>query len=149
MLKFIVPYGLPSFDLENVLVRDGFIVGYDRRTRNPSWVAEHFSNHGSPSSASSIATNEDGVNDTDKKKVPADRANVPFKPDPVIPRIFQGRLEDYAGSGFDRGHMCPASDLKHSQEAMNSSFLLSNISPQVYVLVISPLFLSFLSLLFF
>jgi endonuclease G, mitochondrial len=39
-------------------------------------------------------------------------------------------LKDYYGSGFDRGHLCPAGDCKHSEEAMDDSFFLTNISPQ-------------------
>ena len=35
------------------------------------------------------------------------------------------------GSGYDRGHLAPAADHKGSQKAMNSTFNLSNISPQV------------------
>ncbi|MBQ9363965.1 MAG: DNA/RNA non-specific endonuclease [Bacteroidaceae bacterium] len=37
---------------------------------------------------------------------------------------------DYAGSGYDRGHMCPAGDNKHEQAAMNESFLMTNVCPQ-------------------
>ena len=39
-------------------------------------------------------------------------------------------LSDYKGSGYDRGHLCPAGDNTHSKEAMSKSFLMSNISPQ-------------------
>ena len=37
--------------------------------------------------------------------------------------------EDYAGSGFDRGHLVPAGDLKWSPRAMRQSFLMTNICP--------------------
>ena len=37
--------------------------------------------------------------------------------------------QDYAGSGFDRGHLVPAGDLKWSADAMRQSFLLTNICP--------------------
>ena len=40
-------------------------------------------------------------------------------------------LADYKGSGFDRGHMAPAGDLKWSQSSMKDSFFMSNMSPQV------------------
>ena len=39
-------------------------------------------------------------------------------------------LEDYYKSGYDRGHLAPAGDMKWSEKAMSESFLLSNITPQ-------------------
>jgi len=39
--------------------------------------------------------------------------------------------KDYRGSGFDRGHLAPAGDMKWSREAMSQSFLMSNMSPQL------------------
>lgn len=38
--------------------------------------------------------------------------------------------EDYRGSGFDRGHLAPAGDMRWNQAAMSESFLMSNMSPQ-------------------
>lgn len=37
--------------------------------------------------------------------------------------------EDYAGSGFDRGHLVPAGDLKWNGTAMRQSFLMTNVAP--------------------
>lgn len=37
---------------------------------------------------------------------------------------------DYSYSGYDRGHMAPAGDMKWSKQAMDDTFFLSNICPQ-------------------
>ncbi|WP_346862850.1 DNA/RNA non-specific endonuclease [uncultured Draconibacterium sp.] len=39
-------------------------------------------------------------------------------------------LNDYKGSGYDRGHLCPAGDMTTDLVAMSESFYLSNMSPQ-------------------
>ncbi len=38
---------------------------------------------------------------------------------------------DYSYSGYDRGHMAPAGDMKWDADAMVESFLMTNICPQV------------------
>lgn len=53
-----------------------------------------------------------------------------FRQDPELDERDAARLDDYKGSGFDRGHLSPAADNKWSAQAMSDSFLLSNISPQ-------------------
>lgn len=44
-------------------------------------------------------------------------------PDPV-------GADDYRGSGFDRGHMVPAADMKLNALSMSETFYMTNMSPQ-------------------
>lgn len=60
---------------------------------------------------------------------PAERKNN-FKADPKV-TTGSASLADYKGSGYDRGHLCPAASMKIDQQAMSESFYMSNMSPQV------------------
>jgi len=95
----IIKYGLPGF--ENVIVREGYVLSYDRRTRNAHWTLEHLT--------------------ADKLKGEGTRAESAFKEDPTQPPMFRAKLADYAGSGFDRGHLVPAGDNKTTQKGTHSS----------------------------
>ncbi len=53
-----------------------------------------------------------------------------FRPDTLI-STGSAELSDYKRSGYDRGHLAPAADMRWSEQAMHDCFLLSNISPQV------------------
>lgn len=48
------------------------------------------------------------------------------------PKVMSGSasLEDYVGSGYDRGHLAPAGDMAFSDTAMSESFYMSDMSPQ-------------------
>lgn len=53
-----------------------------------------------------------------------------FQGDPNIPKPLRIETSDFSGSGYDRGHMCPAADNRHSSQAMNECFYMTNICPQ-------------------
>ncbi|KAF9084173.1 nuclease [Mortierella sp. AD031] len=84
-----------------------------RQFRHPNWVAEHIT-------AESLKSGE-GVG----------RGNSQFKEDLTVPDLYRAKLSDYLRSGYDRGHMVPAADCKSAQTAMDETFYLSNIAPQV------------------
>ncbi|MFO7934525.1 MAG: DNA/RNA non-specific endonuclease [Bacteroidales bacterium] len=87
----------------------GFDLGYNEQFEQAAWVAY-------------ILTREEAEART------ADRTD-DFRTDTSIP-TGSAALEDYRGSGFDRGHLAPAGDMKWDLRAMSETFLLSNMSPQ-------------------
>jgi endonuclease G, mitochondrial len=106
----IMRHGYPTF--LSIKERRGHVVAYDRRHRTAAWVCEHLS----PARLRHRA---------------ARREHTEFREDESDPQLFRARLSDYRGSGFDRGHLAPAADMRHSQAAMQDTFWLSNMSPQV------------------
>lgn len=48
-----------------------------------------------------------------------------------MPETFRAKLKDYFRSGYDRGHQVPAADCQFSQEAMDDTFYLTNMCPQI------------------
>ncbi|EGG05186.1 uncharacterized protein MELLADRAFT_78192 [Melampsora larici-populina 98AG31] len=113
----ILKFGNPG-PINDFFSRQAYAMGYDRRMRNPSWTAEHLT-------SSNIRPPRSPGGDQ------PDRSHSNFHEDPALPPEFRAKLSDYFRSGYDRGHMVPAADAKISQEAMNETFILSNIAPQV------------------
>lgn len=52
-----------------------------------------------------------------------------FIKDPRV-RTGSANLEDYKGSGYDRGHLAPAADFSYDGFALSQTFYMSNMSPQ-------------------
>lgn len=52
-----------------------------------------------------------------------------FRPDPKV-RTGSATPNDYRHSGYSRGHLVPAADRAFSEQAMDETFYMSNISPQ-------------------
>jgi endonuclease G len=59
----------------------------------------------------------------------ASRKGEDFEPDPAV-TTGSAVKDDYRRSGWDRGHLAPATDMKWCAKAMRESFLFSNICPQ-------------------
>ena len=51
-----------------------------------------------------------------------------FRADPKV-KSNPVKGTDYQGSGFDRGHLCPAADMAINRTAMSETFFMSNMSP--------------------
>ena len=91
-----------------ILSYKGFTVSYNNNTRLPNWVAYELT-------ATEVA------GDLPRKDK--------FRPDPAA-NGPQANKEDYRNSGWDRGHMAPAADMKWDAEAMGESCYFTNICPQ-------------------
>lgn len=52
-----------------------------------------------------------------------------FKQDPLVD-TESAHWKNYKDTGFDKGHLVPAADMKFSEDAYNETFLTSNVSPQ-------------------
>jgi endonuclease G, mitochondrial len=59
----------------------------------------------------------------------ASRKTMQFAADPEV-ATGSATKDDYRNSGYDKGHLAPAADMKWNAKAMRECFLLSNISPQ-------------------
>lgn len=59
-----------------------------------------------------------------------------FKQDPLLLKLGLKaiRHEDYTNSGYVRGHLVPAEDLSRSQDAIETTFVMSNVIPQAGVI---------------
>jgi len=55
-----------------------------------------------------------------------------FRPDDSLPDAwYKVRPNDYTGSGYDRGHIAPSADRTRNEADNSSTFLMTNMMPQV------------------
>lgn len=93
-----------------VVAHKGYTLSYAEEYEQPEWVAYEMNT---------------------RKLVRAAERSDKFMPDPNIP-TGSAQLDDYRGSGYDRGHLVPAADMAYSEQTMAESFYLSNMTPQLH-----------------
>lgn len=98
---------------EEIIRHDGFTLSYNNRHLLPNWVAWVL---------------------TSARLQGSERRADNFQPDMLVQNGPVADTYDYRGSGYDRGHMCPAADCKHSRQSQNDCFLMTNICPQTHQL---------------
>lgn len=91
-----------------ILKRKGYTLSYNADYKTSQWVAWELTRK-----------------ETKGKEGRTDK----FLPDPDVLGA-KAYTSDYTKSGYDRGHMAPAADMKWSRQAMEESFFMSNICPQ-------------------
>ena len=99
----------PISNSEVILFKNSFIVSYNMETKCPNYVAWCLTK--------------------DRLDGKVSRSDT-FIGDDVIGESSRVETQDYSGSGYDRGHMCPAADNRHDQMSMMQSFMMTNICPQ-------------------
>jgi endonuclease G len=109
MVRFGMPGPAAPGDREHHLIdRPQYVLSYNGEKLIPNWVSWRL-----------VRENIGNV------------PRQPFEPDPDLPRnIARVTAHDYDGSGFDRGHMCPAKDRSATEEDSKAVFFMTNIVPQ-------------------
>jgi DNA/RNA endonuclease G (NUC1) len=114
VLSMFENVGVPTSPVVMKQLNENLVVLYDRRLRVPLWSCERH-------------------RPSDVRDQTIDRKDSKFySPDDEDP-LFAATNDDYLHSGFDRGHLAPASAFKATQGDMDSTFNLANIAPQVGV----------------
>ncbi len=98
---------------ERLLKRMAYTLSFNRETNQPNWVAWCLEDS---ETDGNIRRREEFLADTD------------------IPLPHRVEPSDYSYSGYDRGHMAPAADMKFDAQAMRECFYMSNICPQTHEL---------------
>ncbi len=98
----------PSYREAFLITRPQYTLSYNARKHTPNWVCWQL--------------REDDLGKSQRGA---------FVPDPLLPKSFAHVTSHvYDGSGFDRGHMCPAQDRSAVQADMDATFYTTNIVPQ-------------------
>jgi len=102
----VIPDSIP----EQLLERYCYTVSYNANTRQPNWVMWQLTED-------HVMRRKEGVWSE-------------YREDIDLPSEIRATLEDYASSGYDRGHMCPGGDCNWDDEGRDETYVLSNMCPQ-------------------
>lgn len=91
-----------------VIVHKGYMVSYNNETCLPNWVAYELTH-----------VEANGICKRDGR----------FYPDPEA-QGRQATYDDYKNTGWDKGHIAPAGDMKWDSQAMYESCYFTNVCPQ-------------------
>lgn len=94
---------------ERIINHEGYTLSFNKDTKCPNWVAWELT---AEETQGTVARSQE------------------FFADPDIPPYLRIEPTEYRGSGYDRGHMCPAADMKWSVKAMRECFYMTNMCPQ-------------------
>ena len=102
-------FGLPKLEAgDEVVVHAGHMLVYSEKHEQPKWTAH-------------IAAPD---------LIKGNLARIDsFLPDPLV-KTGTAVTADYWNSGYDRGHLVPSADMRWNLEALQGTYLYSNISPQ-------------------
>jgi endonuclease G len=119
-LALHLPLGVPT-DLDpsddRLLDEHSFVVSYSPVKHVPNWVAWRL----------------------DRSYLGHVRRKNDFRPDPALPReLYHVSESDYLHSGYDRGHMCPSADREDTPEDNSTTFVFTNMEPQLHELNAGP-----------
>lgn len=103
-LDFVV---LPEDIPQQIKDYTGFMVNFNKDNHTPNYVAWELL---ASEAEGNVGRTNNFWQDLDIEGCPAHR--------------------DYTGSGYDRGHMCPAADQKWDRNAMEDCFVMANMCPQ-------------------
>ena len=99
---------LPNSTTRSIVIHDYYMLSYSETHEQAEWVAYTLEK--------SHLTYDD-------------RERPHFIEDPKV-KSKSADWRNYKGSGYDRGHLCPAGDRRFSEYAYNETFYTSNITPQ-------------------
>ncbi len=105
-LRTHLPWGQPA--CPKLLPSQAYIVCYDPHAKIGLWAAYELK-------AEDLIT--------------IDRRDA-FRSDPRLSQDESAHCDDYANSGYDRGHVVPNSDMGRTKAIQASTFYLSNMTPQ-------------------